>query len=113
MVGHRVRYPESARTGSGEIQHRRGVHNRTAMRRAMNLRALALAAFATATCVFLALFPAVSRAANGHETWSAEDVALISSMRLSNAGHSADPSNVNEGSAEAMTLGRALFHDPG
>lgn len=79
----------------------------------MNLRALALAALTTTACAFLVCFAAASHAANGHETWSAEDVALISSMQLGDTGHTPDPSNAYEGSAAAIALGRALFHDPG
>jgi cytochrome c peroxidase len=83
------------------------------MSRTMNLRALAMAFLATATCLFLVCFAAVAHAAHGRETWSAEEVALISSMRLSIQSRTADPSNDYEGSAGAIALGRALFHDPG
>jgi cytochrome c peroxidase len=79
----------------------------------MNLRALALAALATTSCAFLVCFAAESQAANGHDTWSAEEVALISSMQLGNAAHTPDASNAYEGSGDAIALGRALFHDPG
>src|SRR5262245_43797813 len=45
--------------------------------------------------------------------WSPEQIALIASMRLKEAGPAHDPSNAYEGSTDAIALGRALFHDPG
>ena len=79
----------------------------------MNLRALAMAVLATTTCLFLACFAAVAHAAHGDKAWSADEVALISSMRLSNQAPTADVSNAYEASAGAIALGRALFNDPG
>ncbi len=47
------------------------------------------------------------------DIWSAEEVAVIASMRLSAAGERpADPSNAYERQPAAVALGRALFQDP-
>jgi cytochrome c peroxidase len=79
----------------------------------MNLRALTLEIAATTAC-FSACFAVVAHADHGREVWSPEEVAIISSMRLSNADpFMSDPSNAFEGSADAIALGRKLFHDPG
>ncbi|BDT67533.1 cytochrome c551 peroxidase [Comamonadaceae bacterium OS-1] len=46
------------------------------------------------------------------DTWSAQDVATLASMRLKEAGpRPSEPSNAYEQRAEAATLGRALFND--
>jgi cytochrome c peroxidase len=46
------------------------------------------------------------------DTWSAQEISTIGSMRLKAAGERApDPSNVFEARAEAADLGKALFND--
>lgn len=46
------------------------------------------------------------------DKWSAQDIATLASMRLTEAGpRPADPSNAYEQRVDAATLGRALFND--
>lgn len=76
----------------------------------MNKRVIGLAAAAAALA--LCVFAAQAMKATPRDKWSAEEVATIASMRLSEAGERpADASNAYEQRTEASAFGRALFND--
>lgn len=79
----------------------------------MKLRPLIAAMLATTVSIGLCFALVPDAAAHASDGWSAQEAAVISSLRLSQAGPApADPSNRQEGSADARELGRALFQDP-
>jgi len=76
----------------------------------MNKRVIGLAAAAAAFAV--SAFAAQEPTAPPRDTWSAQEVATLASMRLQEAGQRpVDASNAYEQRTDAAALGRALFND--
>lgn len=68
--------------------------------------------FATAALAGVAMSVLAEQGTKLRDAWSPQEVATIASMQLKEAGpRPADPSNAYEDSAQAATLGRALFND--